>query len=112
MASYVIGDEVGWVTTVNAAEGLLIGFVWRTTECPWLDIWRRVEAGRPMARGLEFGTTGLHRPFPDLVRNGKIFDRPIVEFLDASESATRSYAGFLAEIPDSYRGVAEIRLHG
>ena len=46
-----------------------------------------------------------------MVRKGKIFERPIVEFLDASESVKRSYAGFLAEIPDSYRGVAEIRFH-
>ena len=112
VVSYVIDDEIGWVTAVNAAKGLLIGYVWRTAEYPWLNMWRRVESGKPLARGLEFGTTGLRRPFPDLVGKGRIFGRPIVEFLDASESVARSFVGFLAEIPDSYRGVAEARLNG
>ena len=110
VVSYVIDDSVGWVTAVNAAKGLMIGYVWKTSEYPWLNMWRRAENGRPLARGLEFGTTGLHRPFPDLVRKGRIFGRPIVEFLDASESVTRSYVGFLAAVPESYRGVAEARL--
>ena len=109
---YVIDGDIGWVTAANAAKGLLIGYVWKTAEYPWLNMWRRVEDGRPLARGLEFGTTGLHRPFPDLVRKGRIFGRPIVEFLDASESATRSFVGFSATIPETYRGVAEAKLHG
>ncbi len=112
VVSYVIDGDIGWVTAANAAKGLLIGYVWKTAEYPWLNLWRRVEDGRPLARGLEFGTTGLHRPFPDLVRKGRIFGRPIVEFLDASESATRSFVGFSATIPETYRGVAEAKLHG
>ena len=108
VVSYVIDDEVGWVTAANAAKGLLIGYVWRTEEYPWLNIWRRVEGSKPLARGLEFGTTGLHMPFPALVRKGRIFGRLLVDFLDASESKARSYAGFLAQIPDSYQGVGEV----
>lgn len=108
VVSYVIDDEIGWVTAANAAKGLLIGYVWHTAEYPWLNMWRRVDAGEPLARGLEFGTTGLHRPFPDLVRKGRIFGRPIVEFLDASESVTRSFVGFLERVPHTYLGVADM----
>ena len=110
VVSYVIDDQTGWVTAANAARGLLIGYVWRTSEYPWLNMWRRVENGKPLARGLEFGTTGLHMPFSALVRKGRIFGRHVVDFLDASESKTRSYAGFLVEIPDRYRGVAKAEL--
>lgn len=110
VVSYVIDSEIGWVTAANAARGLLIGYIWRTSEYPWLNMWRRVQDGKPLARGLEFGTTGLHMPFSALVRKGSIFGRHIVDFLDASESKTRSFAGFLAEIPNRYQGVAEARL--
>ena len=110
VVSYVIDEELGWVTAANAAKGLLIGYVWRTAEYPWLNIWRHVENGKPLARGLEFGTTGLHQPFPTLVRKHKIFGRPLLDFLDASESHTRSYIGFLTEIPTGYQGAAQAKL--
>ncbi len=110
VVSFVVDGEIGWVTASNAAKGLLIGYLWRTADYPWLNIWRRSEDGRPLARGLEFGTTGLHRPFEDLVRKARIFDRPIVDFLDASDSKTRSYVGFLARIPASFQGVGDVSL--
>ena len=112
VVSYVIDDEYGWVTAANAGKGLLIGYVWKRADYPWLNIWRRAENGKPLARGLEFGSTGLHQPFPILVKKGKIFGRPLLDFLDASESKTRSYVGFLAEIPKGYRGVASANLTG
>ncbi len=110
VVSYVIDDDFGWVTAVNAAKRLLIGYVWRRAEYPWLNIWRRADGGKPTARGLEFGTTGLHQPFPALIRKGRIFGRPLLDFLDASESKPRSYLAFLTEVPDGYRGVAEARV--
>lgn len=109
VVSYVIEDEDGWVTAVNPKHGLLIGYVWKRDEYPWLNLWRHVENGRPLARGLEFGTTGLHQPYPILVRKGHIFGAPLVSFLDAGERTTRSYVAFLAKVPDGYKGVASVR---
>jgi hypothetical protein len=108
VVSYVIDADIGWVTAANAAKGLLIGYVWRTDEYPWLNVWRRLDNGVPAARGLEFGTTGLHEPFPTLVKKGTIFDRRIYQYLDAAESQTRSYVGFLAKLPAGYQGVDDL----
>jgi hypothetical protein len=68
-----------------------------------------VENGKPSFRGLEFGTTGLHQPFPALVKKGRIFDMPLYTYLDAGESATRSYAAFLVRIPDGFEGVGSLK---
>ena len=73
VVSFTIDEEYGWVTACNAAQGLMIGYLWKTSEYPWFNAWRHVEKGKPFARGLEFGTTGLHQPFPVLVKKGKIF---------------------------------------
>lgn len=108
VVSYVINEDIGWVTASNAAKGLLIGYIWQTEEYPWLNIWRRLDNGVPAARGIEFGTTGLHEPYPTLVKKGTIFDRPIYRYIDAAESQTRSYIGFLAEIPEGYQGVDDL----
>ncbi len=105
VVSYVIDADIGWVTASNAAKGLLIGYVWQTEEYPWLNVWRRLDNGVPAARGIEFGTTGLHEPYPTLVKKGTIFGRPIYRYIDAAEGQTRSYVGFLAKIPAHFQGV-------
>jgi hypothetical protein len=108
VVSYTIEDEHGWTTASSPSSGLLIGYIWKTADYPWFNAWRHVESGKPAARGLEFGTTGLHQPFPILVKKGRIFDRPLYSYLDAGESAARSYACFLFRIPKDYKGVAKI----
>ena len=108
VVSFVIDDEYGWVTASNAAKGLLIGYIWKTSNYPWLDVWRHAQDGKPAARGLEFGTTGLHQPEGILVAKGKIFGRMIYAHIDAGETVQRSYAAFLFRIPADYRGVGGI----
>jgi hypothetical protein len=108
VVSFTVDGEYGWVTAGNAAQSLLIGYIWKTSDYPWLNIWRNVVDGKPAARGLEFGTTGLHQPVGILVSKGKIFNRAIYVYLDAGETVTRSYAAFLFKIPLDYRGVERI----
>lgn len=108
VVSYTIDDEFGWVTAATPRKGLLIGYIWRTRDYPWVSLWRNSQNGEPSARGLEFGTTGLHQPYPVLTRKGQIFGRPLFEYLDAGETATKSYACFLLKIPDDYAGVGRI----
>ena len=112
VVSYVIDEEYGWVTAASPSKGLLIGYLWRVREYPWLNIWRNVERGKPTARGLEFGTTGLHQPFETLVAKGRIFGRRLYSYLDANAATTRSYAAFLAKIPAGYQGVAKVSYDG
>jgi hypothetical protein len=109
VVSFVIEQEYGWVTAANPGQGLLLGYLWKKSEYPWLNIWRHVQDGKPLARGLEFGTTGLHQPFGVLLEKGRIFGRALYAYLDAGESASRSYAAFLFPIPKDYQGVAEVR---
>lgn len=108
VVSYVIDGDYGWVTASSPTTGLLIGYLWKTCEYPWFDAWRHAADGKPFARGLEFGTSGLHQPFPILIKKGKIFDRPIYGYLDAGETVSKSYAGFLFKIPPDYQGVASV----
>jgi len=109
VVSYIIEEEYGWVTAINASKGLLIGYLWPQSDYPWFDAWRHVADGKPFARGLEFGTTGLHQPGPVLVEKGKIFDEHLFRFIDAGETQDFSYANFLMKIPKDFNGVDSIR---
>lgn len=108
VVSFVIDGETGWVTAANPSKKLLVGYSWSTKDYPWLNIWRHSENGKPAARGLEFGTTGLHQPFPVLVKKGTMLGRPLYAFLDAGESQSRSYWMFLAHVVESFSGASSV----
>jgi len=100
--------EYAWTTASNPSKGLLFGYIWKTEEYPWINFWRDAENGIPKAFGMEFGTTGLHEPFAVVAKKGKIFDQNIYDFIDAGEIINKSFMGFLAKIPNDYKGVEEI----
>ena len=101
--------EYGWVTASSPNTGLLLGYLWRVEAYPWLAIWRARSNGQVVARGLEFGTTGLHQPYAELVRVGRILGRSLYEYIDASETLEKSYIAFLLKIPHECQGIAEIK---
>ena len=110
VTSFVFDDsqDYGWVTACNPKQKLLLGYVWKSSDYSWLNIWRYLRNGRVSARGLEFGTTGYHQPFPVLVRTGHILEQPTYEYIDADQTISKSYAAFLLKIPEDYLGVANI----
>ncbi len=109
---YNQNEEYAWVTASNPGKKLMLGYLWKTRDYPWINFWRSMEDGVPMAFGMEFGTTGLHEPFPVVAKKGKIFDRNIYDFIDASETISKSFIAFLAKIPEDYKGVEKIEVSG
>ncbi|MCJ7450095.1 MAG: hypothetical protein MUO72_20670 [Bacteroidales bacterium] len=103
-------DKYGWVTACNAGKNLMLGYIWEIEDYPWINFWRSMENDVPVAFGMEFGTTGLHEPFTVVAKKGKIFERNIYDFIDASKVITKSYAAFLAKIPEDYKGVDKIEI--
>lgn len=103
--------KYGWVTASNPEKNLLIGYVWKTTDYPWINFWRSMQQGQPSAFGIEFGTTGLHEPLPIVAKKAKIFDRNIFDYIDADEVKEKSFIAFLAKISSDYYGVRKIEVN-
>jgi len=99
----------GWTTAVSPSHGVMIGYVWKTEEYPWLNMWRAIDENGPAARGLEFGTSGCHRTFDQILAKGKIFDTPIFEWIDAGQTITKDFVLFLMDVSDDCRGVMDVR---
>lgn len=113
VTSFVFADGVdwGWVTASQPAQGLLLGYAWRTADYPWLNIWRFRDGTKRLARGLEFGTTGIHRPPAELLKQGgQKFGRPTFAYLEPDETVTREFLMFLVEIPADFAGVESVEV--
>jgi phosphonate metabolism protein (transferase hexapeptide repeat family) len=57
VVSFVIDGEFGWVTATNASKELILGYMWRTADYHWLNVWRHVADVKPLARGVELWTS-------------------------------------------------------
>jgi hypothetical protein len=112
VVSYVADGKYGWVIAANPSKSFLIGYIWLAADYPWISLWRDVHDGKPAARGLEFGSTGLHQPFPALVKKGRILDRQLFEYIDAGQTIARRYTAFLMNIPPNFSGIDSAAVDG
>ena len=86
-------EEFGYLTAVNPEQRLLLGYLFRRTEFPWLNVWEANEAATSdqpamLTRGLEFSNTPTHGSFKAMVAVPKLWDVPAYEWLNA-----RGWAG-------------------
>src|SRR5690606_16503363 len=108
--SYVIkpDEELGWVTCFSPKYKILIGYVWKREDFPWVHFWLDWKDGKLQYRGLEFGTAGIHQPFRNIIETPILFDERTLVYIDAGEKTKYSYQSFLTEVEDGFDGVGNV----
>ena len=114
VVSFILDEKEAyrWVTALNPSLNLMIGYLWPSADYPWLNLWWNLKNAVPFARGLEFGSTGLHQTWPELLAMDSIFGKQLYTELEAGEKDLKSYYAFLTEIPSDYQGVESVTLEG
>lgn len=103
--------KYGWITAASPDQNLLIGYVWKTAEYPWLNVWHYSKDGVPVAKGLEFGTTGIGKSYKELLESNTFFKgHASYEYIDATESKDKSYICFMIKIPKGFKKVDKIEI--
>jgi len=107
-------EDCGWMTAYSPTHKLLLGYVWKRTDYPWIAHWLHFEEGEIKYRGLEFGTTGIHQPIANIWDKGilNILNVPTCCFIDAGEKRTSSYTCFLQPIAGDFNGVDKVEITG
>ena len=111
VSTHLMKDSTGWVTASSPESGLMLGYIWKTAEYPWINIWHQRQDGQLRAKGLEFGTTGVGKSYQELLAVDTRF-RGINSYiyLDAKEEINKSFICFLLKIPANFAGVESISL--
>ena len=92
-------DEFGWVSAYDPKSGNLLAYVWKLSEYPWINIWSHFVDGKAFAKGLEFGTTGIGRPYQSLLETDTRFHGfNSWEYMDAGETKEKTYLGFIIHL--------------
>jgi hypothetical protein len=106
-------NPLGWVTAYSPVHELLIGYLWKREDYPWIHLWQHGEGETMRYRGIEFGTAGIHKPFGEFIHSfPTLFGEKTFDFLDAGATVDRRYLAFLLDVGGQYKGVKNIELDG
>lgn len=108
-------QEHAWFSALNPRLGLMVAYVWRRADFPWLGIWEENRAraeppwnGKTLARGMEFSNS----PFPvglrKAVERGRFQGQPTYRWLPARGTIAYDYAILACPVEASCKGVAAI----
>jgi hypothetical protein len=113
VTSHIFDEPIGWITALNPNEKILMGYVWKVEEYPWLNVWHQTKNGEPYVRGLEFGTTGLGKPYKLLLENNvSFYGRNSFEYIDAGQKIEKSWICFMTKVPVEFVEVSGIKVNG
>jgi hypothetical protein len=96
-------------TAFHPRFALLVGYVFRRLEFPWLNVWENNDE-QLQTRGMEFSNTPHHGTTKALISAREIWGVPAYEWLDARSTVTKRFIAFLHPVPHDFRGTADIRV--
>ena len=109
VSSHIYTDEYAWIIATNPDKGLLLGYVWRSEDYPWANFWHQYVDGKPWAKGLEFGTSGIGRSYQELLSvDTRFHGVPSFEILDARDKIEKSFIGFFFPVEKGFDGVKDV----
>ncbi|MBI1786211.1 MAG: hypothetical protein HYR60_01505 [Acidobacteria bacterium] len=103
-------------TLYHSGYRVLAGYVFPAEGNPWLADWQENKSnttppwnGQVVARGLEFGSSPFAEGLRKSVERGSLLDVPAYRWIGAHQRLKTEFTIFLAEIPEGFRGVRDVR---
>jgi hypothetical protein len=101
-----------FVTALHLEKRLMIGWVFRREEFPWVQTWLSNPGPNRMTRGLEFSTQPFDLTRADVLKNGPLFDAPVLRILPAKSTIASSFLMFYTPTPEGFLKVDDVQLAG
>lgn len=102
-SSLIFSDSIGWITAYNPKLKILLGYVWRTNEYPWLHIRNEINFGKPDLHGISFGTIGLSDKYSFENRMITTFHKvKNFDFIDAKSSLIKQWYCFMISLNEDF----------
>jgi hypothetical protein len=107
--------EIGYTAIANPRAGLLLVYVFRRADFPWVGNWEErfylktaPWVGKTFCRGIEFSSTPLAIPKRQTIAQGPLFNESTYRWLPALSETKVSYLTLLVDIPSDFKGVEEV----
>jgi len=104
------GRELEWVTAINPKKRLIIGYVFKRADYPWLQHWGYYPPTQKMARGMEFGTQPYDVPRREAISTGAMFNTPTYRWLPAKSKINTRFLIFYTRTPEGFNKVDNVSM--
>ena len=102
--------QLEWVTAINTKKNLIIGYIFKREEYPWLQTWGNYPPTEKMSRGLEFASQPYDVPRRQTIEPEPLFHTPMYRWLPAKSKIGTSFLMFYAHVPAGFDKVDDVRL--
>jgi hypothetical protein len=99
-----------FVTMLNPKRQLLLGYMFRPSEYPWVQSWEYYPHSGNLARGLEFSTMPFDLPRRQVIEQNSLFGTLLYRWLPAKSKVSSRFLMFYTRVPASMRKVDDVRL--
>lgn len=101
--------RLGFITAINTEKRMMLGYLVRREEYPWLQEWMNYPPNLALSRGLEFGTQPFDVSRRATVEMGKLFDVPAFRWLPAKSKIGTRFLFFYTRVPAGFTKVDDVR---
>jgi hypothetical protein len=102
-----------WVAAFNSSKRIILGYVFKREEYPWLQHWGDYPGDTQVVRGMEFSTQPYDLPRREIMTDGPMFGTPVYRWLPAKSKIESHFLLFYTRVPEGFQHVDDVRLeHG
>lgn len=101
-----------FVTALHPGKHLVLGYVFKQQEFPWIQNWEYYPPSGKLARGMEISTQPFDVPRREVVQLNSLFGSPVFRWLPAKSKIEARFLIFYARTPDGFRKVDDVRMDG
>ncbi|MBI3684224.1 MAG: hypothetical protein HY235_27940 [Acidobacteria bacterium] len=102
--------EHEFITAFNTEEKLILGYLFRRADYPWVQHWMNYPANGMYAWGLEFGMQPYDMTKQEILALTPMFGAPTFRWLPAKSKVETRFLMFLAKAPEGFRRVEDVRI--
>ncbi len=102
--------DLEWATALNPKKRLLLGYIFKRAEYPWLQYWGNYPATGKFARGMEFGTQPFDVSRREAISTGAMFGVPTYRWLPAHSTITSRFLVFYTLVPQGLQKVDDVHI--
>jgi hypothetical protein len=99
-----------FATAIHPQKRLIVGWIWKTAEFPWLQSWEAYPTTGKLARGLEFSTQPYDVARREAVDTHELFGTRTYQWLPAKSTVEKSWVMFYAPAPEGMTKVTDVRV--
>ena len=108
----VVTGDWAFVSAIHTTKNLLVAWIWKAADFPWLQNWESYPNTGRLARGLEFSTQPFDLPRRQVVQMHRLLDTPTYRWLPAKSTIETEFAMVWTRVPEGFSQVARISSEG